>query len=137
MGLFVAVFGIDQYAFMINIKFKIFLVFLVLTSIFLVFRYYYLGNPRLIITNTDDVSVDSIHVQLTGNSYFISEIDPRETKTIRLNPLSDSDVAIFTQNREYEIIIGINLDRASTGGFIKAEITSDSLVSFEHKSGIL
>ena len=122
---------------MINIKFKIFLVFLVLTSIFLVFRYYYLGNPRLIITNTDDVSVDSIHVQLTGNSYFISEIDPRETKTIRLNPLSDSDVAIFTQNREYEIIIGINLDRASTGGFIKAEITRDSLVSFEHKSGIL
>jgi len=118
-------------------KVKILIGVSILIVTFLIFRYYYLGNPRLILTNVDNRSINSIQVQVTGNNYFIPEISPGDTKTIRVNPLSDSDISIFTQNKENEIIIGIYLDKASTGGYIKAKITRDSLVSFEHKRGVL
>lgn len=118
-------------------KYKVLIALSILIISFFVFRYFYLGNPRLILTNVDNSTIDSVYVQVTGNNYFIQKIEPGKAKTIRVNPLSDSDIVVFTQNREYEIVIGIYLDRASAGGYIKAKITGDSLVSFEHKRGVL
>ncbi|MEX0594934.1 MAG: hypothetical protein WD512_00405 [Candidatus Paceibacterota bacterium] len=114
------------------------IIFVALLSIgLIIFSNNYLGHPKLIIVNVGTKDINSIHVTVTGNEYFIDALEKGEETVLRINPKSDSDILITTENKKHTLIINTYLDRASTGGYIKAEITTDSLISFVHKRGLL
>ena len=111
------------------------LIFLVIG--FILIEYYWLGNPRLYLTNVGKSSIDSIEVVVSGNTYNIGTLPSGSTKMIRVDPLTDSDIKLHISNTNKTLIINTYLDRASTGGYIEASITQDSLISFTHKRGLL
>lgn len=113
----------------------LFLILLVISYLF--FRNQFLGNPRLILNNVGVTNIDSIHVVVSGNTYLLENLSKGGKKTIRIDPLTDSNIILFTENKKNKIIINTYLDRASTGGYIKAKITQDSLVYFKHEVGFL
>lgn len=113
------------------------LTILIIGGGYLIFRYYFLGNPRLILENVGTNDIHNIEVAVSGNSYLIKKITQGKQKTIRVDPLTDSDIKLIMKNGNDTLTIPIYLDRASTGGYIQAKITSDSLIDFKYKRGFL
>ncbi|HSH25790.1 MAG TPA: hypothetical protein VLA13_09680 [Massilibacterium sp.] len=123
---------------MIKRKKTVALLFIVLFSFGLIYiSYNHLGNPKLILVNVGHKDIDSVYVTVTGNSYFINTLKKGTETELRIDPKADSDIKLTTENRRYTIIINTYLGRGSTGGYIRAEITTDSLITFVHKRGLL
>ncbi|MDR9419251.1 hypothetical protein [Gracilimonas sp.] len=83
------------------------------------------------------MDIDSINVKVTGNTYFLEKLERGEQRTIRIDPKADSHISITTENEKHVLTIDTYLDQGSTGGSIKAEITTDSVISFIHRRGLL
>lgn len=97
---------------------------------------FYTGNPRLMIINEGDTDIKAVEVLVSGNNYTLDDIAAGDKRTLRINPEWDSSIKLII-NKKDTLLIGAYLDQSSTGGYIKAHITEDSLISFKYKRGLL
>ncbi len=110
-------------------------VVILLIGIFFALRFY-AGNPRVIILNEGNKDMNTIEILVSGNSYTLDNVAPGEERTVRIKPEWDSNIRLII-NKKDTLLIDTYLDQGSTGGYIKARITEDSLISFKHKRGLL
>jgi hypothetical protein len=97
---------------------------------------FYVGDPKLIILNESDTDIKTIQVLVSGNNYTIGSIAAGDKRDLKISPKWDSNIKLIINERD-TILIDTYLDQGSTGGYIKVQITEDSLISFTHKRGIL
>ena len=83
---------------------------------------------EFVVTNKDSEAIDSLKVIVTGNTYWINNLESEETKKIAIETTGESDVKLRADNRKLLTIEVYFEPRQS--GTITAAITKDSVLTF-------
>lgn len=84
------------------------------------------GGVEFTLTNSGADALRSVTVQVTGRSYELGDIPPRGSKTVKLNPTSESHIKLlFPTGRSLTIDCYLEPDYR---GRINASVTSIAVV---------
>lgn len=83
---------------------------------------------KFVVTNKDLETIDSLQVSVTGNSYWIVNLEPNQSKGIVIEPSGESDIKLKADNGRL-LTVEVYFEPGQSGT-IEAEITRDSILSF-------
>ncbi|MBO6523244.1 MAG: hypothetical protein JJ971_05415 [Balneolaceae bacterium] len=90
------------------------------------------SNSTLVnISNESEVKIDTLEVFVTGNTYLVLNILPKEKRELKVDVTGESDIEIRIKGRDKETV-EVYLEPGS-GGIVDIGVNSDSLVYFFHR----
>ena len=89
------------------------------------------GKTKLVVKNLDSVDIDSVHIKVTGNEYFLQKIKKNNSEKIDLFVTGESHIKIYFGNDTAFHYVDVYLEPYS-GGLVEVGIFKDSLSYFFH-----
>jgi len=92
------------------------------------------GGTKVLLKNVDDKPLRSVFLHVTGNSYELGELDPGETRALKVYPTGESHIEIEHLDLDGEkkrLLVDCYIEPRS-GGTVKIEVNNDSVVKTSH-----
>jgi hypothetical protein len=79
------------------------------------------------IENHDNVAIDSLELNVTGNKYFLGSIKPKETKSTKISVTGESHIDLYHSSNK-KLFVDVYLESGYRGS-IHIDITADSVLN--------
>ena len=111
---------------------KKFIVFAAVVFVVWYWTFRYTNGVQFTLKNVGSETLHSVTVEVTGKSYTLSDISPGASRTVKVDPISESDIKLRLP-RGPVLTIDCYLEH-DYGGSIEANVTSQAVVSVKDES---